>query len=87
MRKFLEAQDNLFPPEVIQILAAVLDDAWATVLSSNVFLGVAIEVTDAREILAKAKIASAADGERDPSRLREDALGHLAKTISARTAG
>lgn len=84
MRKFLETQDYVFPPEVIEILAAVLDDAWETVQANSVLAPVLGDTPDAREILAKAIFASAADGERNPLRLREDAVGHLTKTIGAR---
>ncbi len=84
MRKFLDAQNYVFPPEVIDLLAAVLDDAWETAQASSVLSPVLGETPDAREILAKAIFASAADGERNPFRLREDALGHLTKTIGAR---
>ena len=84
MRKFLEDQNYVFQPEVVDILVAVLDDAWETAQSSSVLAAVVRETPDAREILAKAIIASAADGEHNPFRLREDALSHLTKTISAR---
>jgi hypothetical protein len=84
MRKFLEDQNYVFQPEAVDILVAVLDDTWETAQSSSVLSAVVRETPDAREILAKAIIASATDGERNPFRLREDALSHLTKTISAR---
>ena len=84
MRKFLDAQNYVFQPEVVDILVAVLDDAWETAQTSSVLSTALGENPDAREILAKAIIASAADGEHNPFRLREDALSHLTKTISAR---
>lgn len=84
MRKFLEAQNYVFPPEIIDLLAAVLDDAWESAQASSVLSPVLGDTPDAREILAKAIFASAADGERNPFRLREDALSHLTKTIGAR---
>lgn len=84
MRKFLDAQNCLFQPEVVDMLVAVLDDAWETAQASDVLSPVVREVPDAREILAKAILASAVEGERNPFRLREDALSNLTKTMVAR---
>ena len=84
MRRFLDAQNYLFQPELVELLVAVLDDAWETAQASDILSPVIREVPEAREILAKAIVASAVDGERNPFRLREDALSHLTKTMVAR---
>jgi hypothetical protein len=56
-----------FDPEIIKIMRAVLDDAWA-----------ALRPHQQRELakvhLAERILAAAANGERDPARLRARAL-------------
>lgn len=85
MQKFLNVQPVVFEPEVTQILVKAFDDAWASLQVSGARLDG--HVVDAREILAKRIIETAKNGDRDPSRLVEDALGHLAKTISGHATG
>ena len=86
MRKFLDARHIHFPPEVNAVLTAVLDEAWRDAQASKALSPVLGDHPDAREILAKAIIAAAGRGERNPASLREDALEHLTKTINARAA-
>lgn len=84
MRKFLDDETNIFAPEVILILVAALEEAWAAFQASDIqFDGLA---EDAQEILATRIIATAKGGERDQSRLAGDAVGHLAKQIGTKSA-
>ena len=85
MRKFLDAQPDIFEPETIQILTAAFDDAWASVQASGAPLAMNSHAVEAREILAKHIIEMGRQGERDRRRLREDALAHLAKIKLRRT--
>ena len=86
MRKILDARDIHFPPEVIDILTAALDAAWKDAQTSKILSPALGDNPDAREILAKAIIATAGRGARNPSQLHGEALGHLTKTINARAA-
>jgi hypothetical protein len=63
-----------FDPETIAVLKAVLEDSWATLRPDQQR---AILKTD----LAQRILAAAADGERDPIRLREHALATFVQFV------
>jgi hypothetical protein len=69
-----------FDPEMVNVLAAAFDTAWARVKSSGSPLAVGEGASATREILAKQIIAAAQAGERDKNRLVEGALAFLALT-------
>ena len=83
MPKFLDGQTNIFTAEVVLILVAALEDAWTAVHTSGMQLDG--HAADAQQILARRIIETAKNGERDPSRLVGDAVGHLARTIGPST--
>ncbi len=56
-----------FNPEAIDLLQAVLDEAWASLLPEQ-------QVCTSRSVLAKRVLELAAKGERDRDRLRTYAL-------------
>ena len=72
MRHYLKTQSHAFEPEMIQVLAAALDDAWRVYTASAVFDGPPDAA--AREAIAKSIIGLAMEGERDRNRLVEAAL-------------
>jgi len=73
------ADASAFDPEVIEILNDAFEGAWQSLNTggSNVHLGGHEEQTS--EILARCIIELAKLGERDPHRLRDAALAHLAE--------
>jgi hypothetical protein len=79
MRGFLAEHLGVFDPDDISILVAAFDKAWEAVQASGAVFGEA-EADLARAILAKHIIAAAKNGERDQTRLRDDALMALAQS-------
>jgi hypothetical protein len=69
---------NAFDPESIRVLETAFDAAWKTVNSSGSDLAVDGRAASTRELLARHIIVLAECGERDPRRLVDDALAHLA---------
>jgi hypothetical protein len=69
---------NAFDPESIGVLQTAFDAAWKTVTSSGSDFAVNARAASAREVLARRIIVMAERGERDPHRLTDDALAHLA---------
>ncbi len=69
-----------FDPEAISILTTALDDAWRSLQTSGAHFKSRFQAEAARELLAQRVIEMARLGERDPRRLREDALLHLARS-------
>jgi hypothetical protein len=67
-----------FDPETTSILAAAFEAAWDTVSKSGSTLAAPERASATRELLAIRIMASARAGERDPKRLTNDALAHLA---------
>lgn len=67
-----------FEPDTITLLASAFETAWETVKKSGSPLADDEHAASTREVLAKRIIAMAKKGERDPQRLVDDALAHLA---------
>jgi hypothetical protein len=79
LAEHLKGFDRVFDAEDMQILGAAFDSAWEAVQASGVrYPEDKAELV--RAILAKHIIAAAKDGERDHSRLRDDALLALAQS-------
>jgi hypothetical protein len=70
---------GVLTPDDISILVAAFDKAWEAVQASGAVFG-KTEADLARAILAKHIIAAAKNGERDQTRLRDDALMALAQS-------
>jgi hypothetical protein len=64
-------------PEATKILTAAFDTSWQMKTSGNV-LAADYRAASTREFLAKRIIETARQGERNPIRLVDDALTHLA---------
>jgi hypothetical protein len=75
--------DAAFDSETTQLLGAAFEDAWEDVKSSGSGLAEGSEAALTRELLAKRIIELAQRGERNPDRLVESALDHLAKSRAA----
>ena len=67
--------DGFFGPEDTKILTAAFDTAWQTLRTSGSVFAADYRATSTRELLAKRIIVTARQGERDPIRLVDDALG------------
>jgi hypothetical protein len=67
---------NTFDPDTIRILAAAFEDAWRALETDGIDIGPGTD--QMRDSLAKAIVEAASHGERDPHRLRDAALAHLA---------
>ena len=68
-----------FDPEVATVMREAFDSAWETVKLSGAPDMVDGKADWARETLGLRIIETAQKGERDPIRLQEDALAHLAE--------
>jgi hypothetical protein len=68
---------SAFEPEVITILAAAFEAAWASVEDSGSALASPRYKRAAQEVLAKRIIETAQRGERNAERLSADALAYL----------
>ena len=71
---------SAFEPEVIDILAAAFEHAWATIEKSGSSLASPRYKRVAQEIMAKRIIETAKRGERDGQRLSEDAVTYLTQS-------
>jgi hypothetical protein len=71
---------SAFEPEVIDILAAAFESAWATIEKSGSSLASPRYKRVAQEILAKRIIETAQGGERDRQRLSDDAVTYLTQS-------
>jgi hypothetical protein len=69
-----------FDDDEVSILTRAFDEAWQAVEASGVCFTAESYKNVARELLALRIIEIAELGERDPNRLREDALLYLART-------
>jgi hypothetical protein len=67
-----------FDPETASLLASAFEAAWETVKRSGSPLAANGNAPLTREIIAKRIIEAAHAGERDPKRLADDALIHVA---------
>ena len=79
MRKFLETEKIDFDPEMIEVMVRAFDEAWKAVEGN----GADINRESARNFLARYIVASAIDGQRDPSHIAQHALIHLAQATGA----
>jgi hypothetical protein len=61
----------VFEPETIDLMRSVLDAAWASLLPEQ-------QASVSRTLLAERILSAAAEGERDPARLRVRALFSVA---------
>jgi hypothetical protein len=71
---------GFFNPETTKILTAAFDTARQILKTSGSTLAADYQSASTRELLAKRIIEKANQGERDPLRLIDDALAHLAKS-------
>jgi hypothetical protein len=71
---------SAFEPEVIDILAAAFESAWASIEKSGSSLASPRYKRVAQEILAKRIIETAQGGERDRQRLSDDAVTYLTQS-------
>jgi len=71
-----------FDPEVIEILVAAYEDAWAKIEQSGSAFASPRYRRAAQEIVAKRIIEMAQRGEREPNRLADDAVAYLARSYS-----
>ena len=76
----LLTSDGFFDPEATNILTAAFDTAWQMLKTSGNVLAADYRAASTRELLAKRIIETARQGERDPIRLADDALAHLANS-------
>ncbi len=77
---FLLSSDGFFDPEATKILTAAFDTAWQMLKTSGSAQAADYRAASTRELLAKRIIQSARLGERNPIRLVDDALAHLANS-------
>ncbi len=73
------AGECVFQPEEVAILVAAFDGCWERLLKSGVQYGSDRAMQATRERLGRSIIEMAKRGERDPDRLCEDAMLHMAK--------
>jgi hypothetical protein len=69
-----------FDSDEVKVLTDAFDQAWKAVEESGVCFASSTYKNAAREVLALRIIEIAQLGERDPNRLRDDALLYLART-------
>jgi len=79
MLSHLKSHQGVFNPEEVSILTTVFDEAWKTVQGGAGAAALHGETQAMREGIARRIIALALLGERDPSRLRDEALRDLAQ--------
>jgi hypothetical protein len=69
-----------FDSDEVKVLTQAFDETWRAVQKSGICFSSDAYKNAAREVLALRIIEIAQLGERDPNRLREDALLYLART-------
>ena len=69
-----------FDSDEVKVLTDAFDQAWKAVEDTGVCFASEVYKNATRELLALRIIETAQLGERDPNRLRDDALLHLART-------
>ena len=72
--------ESAFDPEVIAVLAAAFEVAWASIEKSGSSLASPRYKRVAQEIMAKRIIETAQGGERNRQRLSEDAVTYLTQS-------
>src|ERR1700721_2118939 len=75
--------DGSFDPETVNILSVAYDEARRSLQKSGIYF-TCREAEAARERLAQRIIENAKGGERDPARLRDDALLDLTRSGGGR---
>ena len=70
--------DAAFDSDTTALLASAFDTAWDAVKKSGIPFAADGQAESTRELLARRIIATGRTGERNPQRLVEDALAHLA---------
>jgi hypothetical protein len=73
---------SAFDPEVIETLVAAYEDAWKKIEQSGSAFASPRYRRAAQEIVAKRIIEMAQRGEREPTRLADDAVAYLARSYS-----
>jgi hypothetical protein len=73
-----------FDPETVDVLAAAFEDAWRAVVSSGSPLAKPRYQNAAREIVARRILDLALAGERDHTRLSDDAVAYLGRTYGGK---
>jgi hypothetical protein len=80
MQKYFVDGEATFDPDTILVLSKALDDAWRSLQHTGVFFRSRHHVDETREKLARYILQAATLGERDPNRLRDDALLKLSQS-------
>ena len=81
MLKIVKQHANgVFKPDEVSLLVAAFDDCWRRFQKSGARFGSERAMQRAREQLGKSMIEAAMLGERDPRRLCEDAMLHMAQS-------
>jgi len=70
---------SAFDPETVSILSDAFEDSWQSLHKSGTTLHLGGQEEQTSEMLARCIIELAKLGERDPRRLRDAALAHLAE--------
>jgi hypothetical protein len=71
------AESQAFDPETAHLMAASFDNAWNSLADRGDRLSTPLKAAHSREVLAKRIIELARRGERDSTRLCDDALAYL----------
>jgi hypothetical protein len=80
------AQAQLFPPTTCDAMGLAFDSAWQRLLVSGSHLASPGYADATREALAMHIIELAKDGERDVSRLRDDAVAFVLSALQRKQA-
>jgi hypothetical protein len=72
--------DGCFDPETVITLGTAFDESWRSLQKSGVYFTSRRTAEATRERLAQRIVENAKGGERDPDRLRDDALLDLARS-------
>jgi hypothetical protein len=85
MVEFLKfvAKQTSFDPELVEVLASALDDAWCRIEKSGSRLARAGYARAMREVIAKHIIEAAQQGMNDPVVLADEAVHFLWRTTRA----
>ena len=70
------AENRIFDPETAHLLAAALENAWKSLTTRGDRFADPLKAAHSREVLAKRIIELAQHGERDSTRLCDDALAY-----------
>jgi hypothetical protein len=80
MQKYFVDGEATFDPETVLMLSGALDEAWRSLRDRDVYFKSRYHLDETREKLAGYILEAAAMGERDPVRLRENALIKLSRS-------